>query len=241
MPGAGAEKTLKGIRKALRGCRAARKKEDALPVVLQARLFFLKERCRELGMELTNPAPKVRMNIGKSRLDDDEKKWTSVGPNKQPVKIGKGQTKAEAVQGFIAEKEAEREAEKPKTATTGNSKSLSQFGALLGGGEMERPENGSEATTAAPSTAADVIREYGPKVRGMKSKCGVVVGEISNHAAERISERSVSLSALQKLIADAPIVYSGNKPGTTCQQRGNLRLVLANDGGAIVSVVERIH
>ena len=106
---------------------------------------------------------------------------------------------------------------------------------------MWQSGSGNEAASTVPSTATEVIRQYGPKIKGMKSSCGITIGGISNHAAERIAERGVSLFALHELIADAPIVYPGNKSGTTCQQKGNLRLVLANDNGDIVSVVERVY
>ena len=117
MPCTGAEKTLKGIRKAPRGCRAANRKEEALPVVLQARLFFLKERCRELGMELTNKPKKARMNIGKPRRDAGDEPTGFFTANGARVPIFEGQTKEEAAKAFADRKEAEREREadgKPK-------------------------------------------------------------------------------------------------------------------------------
>ena len=88
-----------------------------------------------------------------------------------------------------------------------------------------------------PATAAEVIAQYGPEVKGMKSSCGIMVGEISDHAAKRIAQRGVALSVFKDLIENAPITYPGNKPGTMCQQKGNFRLVIANNDGTIVSAV----
>ena len=92
-----------------------------------------------------------------------------------------------------------------------------------------------------PSTIEEVVKKYGLKVKGMKSSCGIFIGEISDHAAKRIVERGISLAVLEDAIANSSIVYPGNKQGTTCQQKGNIRLVLANNDGTIVSVVARIH
>ena len=88
-----------------------------------------------------------------------------------------------------------------------------------------------------PPTAADVIAQYGPKVKGMKSSCGIIVGEISEHAAKRIVDRKITLSALLGVISNAPIIYPGNTAGRTCQQKDDLRLVLINETGEIRSVV----
>ena len=89
-----------------------------------------------------------------------------------------------------------------------------------------------------PSTAAEVIEQYGSKVKGMKSSCGIIIGEISEHAAKRIIQRGVTLSALQDLLLNAQITYPGNKIGRTCQQKDDLRVVIINDTGEIRSVVK---
>ena len=92
-----------------------------------------------------------------------------------------------------------------------------------------------------PSTASDVIEQYGPKVKGMRAKSGIVVEEISIHAAKRIVERKLSLELLEDLILNASIIYPGNKPNTICQQKGNFRLVLSKSDGTVLSIVERLH
>ena len=91
-------------------CRVVLESESPFTEII-ARLAMLKLNRIRIKFSLTTGGNKDRMNIGKSRLDDEDESWISVGPNSQPVKVAKGQTKAEAVEGFVAEKEAEREAE----------------------------------------------------------------------------------------------------------------------------------
>ena len=131
--------------------------------------------------------------------------------------------------------------EKGRFAEKGRqSKSLSQLGTMMEVNEMKKleSESGGETANTVPSNAADVIKQYGPKVRGMKSKYGVVVGEISEHAADRIVERSVTQNELEKLIQGASIIYPGKTPNTVCQQKGRLRLILDKYDGTIVSIVD---
>ena len=90
---------------------------------------------------------------------------------------------------------------------------------------------------SVPSTAEEVIKQYGPEVKGIMSACGIVIGEISDHAARRIAGRGITFSELYNLITKASITYPGNISGRTCQQKDNLRLVLINDTGEIRSVI----
>ena len=92
-------------------------------------------------------------------------------------------------------------------------------------------------TKSLPNSIQDVFDVYAPRVKGMKSSSGIVCGDISEHAAKRIVDRGISLEELEDLIKNAPVVYPGNKLGSTCQQKDGLRLVLGNDNGTIVSVV----
>ena len=57
---------------------------DGLPTVLQARLFLLKQRCRMLGIELTKPSQKDRMNIGKPRHDTG-KAWLAGADSEKEI------------------------------------------------------------------------------------------------------------------------------------------------------------
>ena len=104
--------------------------------------------------------------------------------------------------------------------------------------EQGEGKNSAETPNTIPSSESEVIDQYGTKIKGMKSKCGIVIGDISSHAAKRIIDRKVSLEALEDLILNAPILHPGNKPNTTCQQKDNLRLILGNIDGTIVSIVD---
>lgn len=82
---------------------------------LKRRQLLRKLRYRELLLKsaLTGSNKKDKMGTEKINTDTDEKKdWIAVGSNKQPVPLKKGQTKKEAVEAFVEEKEAERKAEK---------------------------------------------------------------------------------------------------------------------------------
>ena len=96
-----------------------------------------------------------------------------------------------------------------------------------------------ETDTSVSTTPQEVIKQYTSQIKGLKAKCGVIVTGISNHAAERIVERNITLDELVDLITNAPLSYPSNKPDSTCQQKGNLRLVLGNTNGKIVSIIER--
>ena len=54
--------------------------------------------------------------------------------------------------------------------------------------------------STVPSTIEEVVKKYGPKVKGMESSCGILIGEISDHAARRIVERGISLAVLEDAI-----------------------------------------
>ena len=98
-------------------------------------------------------------------------------------------------------------------------------------------ENNIETPKTVPQSSSEVIMQYGPNVKGMKSACGIVVGEIHPHAAKRICERNVTFAELADLIKNSSITYPGNKPDRTCLQKDDLRLVLVNSTGEIRSVV----
>ena len=62
--------------------------------VLLIRLGLLKERCKRLGIELTKGSQKGRMNVGKSRLDDEEQprdeqgRFAEKGGGETPSSVG---------------------------------------------------------------------------------------------------------------------------------------------------------
>ena len=186
---------------------------DGLPTALQAELFFLKQRCRMLGIELTKPAPTARMNVQQSRLDDDEEKWTSVGPNKQPVKIGKGQTKAAAVQGFIAEKEAEEK--EVQNANRG-----SRHGA----------ENVKEINRNVQSLINEGVLSKHIGIAGVPVPLNIEA--VDEHAEERMAQRGITLEDAQSYIDNAMIMFN--------QSNGDRRLYISGDGNSVVVVEGKI-
>ena len=97
---------------------------------------------------------------------------------------------------------------------------------------MESSEN-----NIAPTTVQEVMKQYGLKVKGAKSACGLTVGDISKHAASRIIERNVTETELLNIITESQITYPGNEPNTICQQHGDLRIVFNDVTGKIISIV----
>jgi len=105
---------------------------------------------------------------------------------------------------------------------------------------MDTGNNVNDASfwNVMPLSPAIVIALYNPRVAGLKSACGVVVGEITGHAAERIVERGVTLAILVDLIKNAPMTYPDRKPHRVCQQKENRKIVLDRNTGDIVTVVD---
>lgn len=88
---------------------------DALRGILESKLAARRKSKTESLLAALNLKIAARLRAltggGRSgRMDDDGGEWITVGGT--PLKIGEGQDKDTAVQGFIAEKEAERAAKK---------------------------------------------------------------------------------------------------------------------------------
>ena len=66
----------------------------------------------------------------------------------------------------------------------------------------------------------------------------VIINGISNHALKRLIQRGISEDRALDLTVNAQIVYPGNTNGTICQQKDNLRIVINEKTGNIVTVVD---
>ena len=84
----------------------------------------------------------------------------------------------------------------------------------------------------------EAISKYSEKLVGKKASCGVEIKALSDHAIKRALQRGISEDAALSLTVDAPIVYPGNTPGTICQQKDNLRMVINSKTGNIISFIE---
>jgi len=96
----------------------------------------------------------------------------------------------------------------------------------------------SEAWNTVPNTKEKVLSLYGSEVSGLKSACGVIIGELGVHAADRIVERGMTLLTLADTIQNAPIIYPDRKPHRICQQKDVWKIVLDRNSGDIVTVVK---
>jgi hypothetical protein len=98
--------------------------------------------------------------------------------------------------------------------------------------------NSSEAWNTVPITAESVLSLYGAEVSGLKSACGVVIGDLGVRAATRIVERRMTLLTFVDTIKNAPIIYPVRKPHRICQQKDSWKIVIDRNTGDIVTVVK---
>ena len=85
---------------------------------------------------------------------------------------------------------------------------------------------------------AETSRLHYDKLIGVTAACGVVIKGISNHALERFVQRGISCEKANDVVVYAPIVYPGNTPGTICQQKDGLRVVINENTGNVITAVE---
>ena len=90
-----------------------------------------------------------------------------------------------------------------------------------------------------PMSASEVVRLYGSRIIGMKSSCGVIISGMTDHAAERIIERGMTLTILEDLIINAPIIYPDKEADRICQQKDEWKLVVSKNTGMIITVISR--
>ena len=83
----------------------------------------------------------------------------------------------------------------------------------------------------------EIIEYYDSEIKGLKSSSGLVVGDISKHAAMRILERGITKQELLDVVLSAPMIYPGNEPDTICQQIKDLRIVFSSKTGKVISLV----
>lgn len=72
---------------------------------------------------------------------------------------------------------------------------------------------------------------------GTKTTNGVVITAVSQHAADRMLQRGLSIKQAKDVLTKAVISYTGNVPNTHCVQKENWRLVYS-DSGNLITVVD---
>lgn len=75
-------------------------------------------------------------------------------------------------------------------------------------------------------------------LKGTKTPDGIIISNVSQHAADRIIERGYSADDVKKSLTDAAITYPGNTPGTHCVQFKADDRIVYNDKGNVVTIVK---
>lgn len=75
-------------------------------------------------------------------------------------------------------------------------------------------------------------------LKGTKTPNGIIISNVSQHAADRIIERGYSADDIKKSLTNAAITYPGNTSGTHCVQLKADDRIVYNDKGNVVTVVK---
>jgi len=100
------------------------------------------------------------------------------------------------------------------------------------------PGSGRYPKGSGGNVDLETAKKYNEKLVGVKASSGTVITGISNHALWRADTRGISEDAAYDLIANASIDYPGNEPDTKCQQKDNLRVVIDEITGNIITFVD---
>jgi len=84
----------------------------------------------------------------------------------------------------------------------------------------------------------EIAKMYNKKLVGVKAICSIEIKGISSHALSRLEQRGISPDVAYDLLVNAAIVYPGNTAGTICQQKDNLRVVINENTGNIVTFID---
>ena len=100
------------------------------------------------------------------------------------------------------------------------------------------PGSGRYPKGSGGNVDPETAKRYNEKLVGVKASSGIVITGISNHALWRADTRGISEDAAYDLISNASIDYPGNIPDTVCQQKDNMRVVIDEITGNIVTFVD---
>jgi phage-related protein (TIGR01555 family) len=131
-----------------------------------------------------------------------------------------------------------------------------QFGSGNGGGSSESEEKSSGNTQegVANSDQSGIIegqkqpgarataqqkKAINDQLRGKVAKDGRVISDVSSHACDRMVERGIPESAVEGILTSKEsMTYPGNKKGTACYQKNDIRIVVSTSSDGIVTVVD---
>lgn len=88
------------------------------------------------------------------------------------------------------------------------------------------------------SLSAAERKKISKRLVGQKTADGVVIKRVSNHAFDRLGERSLSVETVEKLMASVK-TSPGNFPNTRCYDIPGRRMVLNTATGTVITVMRR--
>ena len=103
---------------------------------------------------------------------------------------------------------------------------------------MSTKDEAPELSRNSNAMDAELTVTYYDMLVGLKASCGLEIKGISNHAHNRFIERSITKERALDIILNAQIIYPGNTPGTICQQKDGLRIVINENTGNIITAVD---
>ncbi len=108
-------------------------------------------------------------------------------------------------------------------------------------GNSDNNSSGKHLTNGAKSGKINVtneqIRDFRDSVKGAKDMNGIVISDVSKHAAERMIERGFTGKQVADSINTARIVYPGNQPHSHCVQIGTECRLVYSDSGRLITVI----
>lgn len=116
---------------------------------------------------------------------------------------------------------------------------------LISSGEnsiiKERNEDGGPGSGRYPKGSGKVdaatAKRYTERLTKVTTATGVKIKSISSHAMQRLSERNISEDTAADALENPGASYPGNRPGTSCCQKGNIRMVFSDSGNLVSAIV----
>jgi len=113
-----------------------------------------------------------------------------------------------------------------------------------GGGRRIYSNGGAKSMESLDKSAESGIIESEKKkeqlvkeLKGIKTANDVTIKAVSNHAADRMVERSITSKEVKSTLEFPSGSYPGNKPNSYCVQKNDIRVVYS-DSGVIISVIK---
>ena len=98
--------------------------------------------------------------------------------------------------------------------------------------------NDNAAKGHRSKASSDEKKLFRKKLNGVTTVTGITVSKVHDHACDRMAERHIDADTVKDVIETATITYPGNKEDRICYQKGNCRVVISNETGIIISVVD---